>query len=54
MSLKHVPVYSSFSENLGERTGRDRDGKKQVNHFAKWLPAFWDLGTLLAQYALTA
>lgn len=37
MSLKHVPVYSSFSENLGERTGRDRDGKKQVNHFAKWL-----------------
>ena len=28
MSLKHVPMYSSFSENLGERTGRDRDGRQ--------------------------
>lgn len=37
MSLKHVPVYSSFAESLGERTGRDRDGRKQVNHFSKWL-----------------
>lgn len=37
MSLKHVPVYSSFAESLGERTGRDRDGRKQVKHFSKWL-----------------